>query len=619
MKRRPFSVVGTTVPCTIAIDRLLPVLILWAIVVLSAANTFAGVQASIQYKISVSNPSAKVIDVSCRVAHHPEKALELNWAAWTPGYATVWNYGQFVNDLTARDGSGRHLAVRKHSVNQWIIESNNSGVVTFRYKVKAIDPAANLGFAQAYLDSVTGWFNGAALFPQIEGLRYERQSLNFSLPTGWKVATAMERDATGDTYEVPSYDVLVDSPVQLGRFLRRDIEVNGTKIGVVVAGCDSVDMDRLAGMVGKIVKCEFELMHGSPIDRYLFIYHAASRGAGGLEHLNATTISAPVAEFFKDDSWLKAATSHEFFHVWNAKRIHPAVFDVYDYSKPVHTKTVWFSEGLTAYYADVVLYRCGLMTKQALYGDLAHIIDLYENNPAHHWLSWQDISWNVWDPEVQQGLSVWLIPGWMIDLKMREVTDNRFSLDDVMRFMNIWCGDGGKGFGEDQIGMICGAVAQNDFRPFFHEYLDKANSFPYDSILSAAGLKWQVDSISSPDLGCKLWWTTATRPTWTTAGEVKIIGIINQGVACRAGLRDGDKVLSINGEKFVTRRALAEFERSLKPGDRMDFRLSRKGKEMRFRLVVGSRKIIHSTITEVESATEKQVEIRNGLLEGRTK
>jgi predicted metalloprotease with PDZ domain len=404
----------------------------------------------------------------------------------------------------------------------------------------------------------------------------------------------------------------------LGNFLRKDFEVDGTRVAVVLAGSDSVDMGKLGGMVQTIVKSEFDLMHGSPIDRYQFTYHAATRGAGGLEHLNATTISAPSGEFFKDDSWLNVATSHEFFHVWNAKRIHPKVFDVYDYSKPVHTKTVWFSEGITAYYADVALCRSGLMKKEGFYEDLAHIIDLYENNPAHGWLSWEDISWNVWDPKVQQGLSVWLLPAWMIDLRIRDLSNNRFSLDDVLRFMNVWFGEGGPGIEEDQIGMICSAVAQQDIRPFFDKYIGKPNSFPYDSLLSAAGLTWRVDSVGTTDLGCKLWWTTATKPSWTLAGHVEILGALKSGRAYQAGLRDGDEVLSINGRTFETEQVLREFERKIKTGESLEVKVSRPGNKKVFHLTVGSRKIIHSSIVEVERATSRQLGIRTGILKGLT-
>ncbi len=576
----------------------------------------ARISAQIQYTVTVENPAAKIFNVECRITDNKSNEIRADWAAWTPGYATIWNYGQFVGGLTAEDGGGRQLEVRKSSVNNWTIESRRAQIVILHYNVKAIDPVANLGFAQAYLDSVSGWYNGAALFPQIEGLRSVEQAVRIIVPPSWAVATSMKRDAAGDGYVVQDYDILVDSPVQIGHFLRRDFKVDSTSISVVVAGCDSVDIDRLGTLVQKIVKSEFDLMHGSPIDRYLFIYHAASRGAGGLEHANTTTISAPISEFFKSDSWLGVATSHEFFHLWNAKRIHPEVFDLYDYSKPVHTKTVWFSESITAYYADVVLCRCGLMKKDAFYRDLAQIIDMYENNPAHHQLSWGDISWNVWDAKVQQGLSVWLLPGWMIDLKIRDVTDNRFSLDDVMRFMNIWFGDGEHGFGEDQIGMVCSAVAQKDIRPFFDEYLDKPGSFPYDNLLSAAGLKWQVDSVSTTDLGCRLWWTTATKPTWTLSGHVEVVGAHDSGIASRAGLRDGDEVLDINGQAFATEQNLRQYERQLKVGDTLKIKISRSGRERTVNLIVGSRKVIHSSIIEIENPTSRQLEIRKGITQG---
>jgi predicted metalloprotease with PDZ domain len=367
-------------------------------------------------------------------------------------------------------------------------------------------------------------------------------------------------------------------------------------------------MEDLAAMTRKIAEYQFQLMTSPGLDRYLFIYHAARKGAGGLEHRNAVTISLRQEEYNNKDSWLKVVAAHELFHVWNAKRIHTQSFDRYDYSRPHRSKQVWFAEGITAYYTDLTLCRAGLTTKADLFKSLAEVLDQYENNPAHLHLSWEDISWYIWDEEVRQGLGVWLLPGWMIDLKIRDVTDNRSSLDDVLRFMNVWFGETGKGYEESGVGAICSAVAQRDLRTFFDRHIAGYETFDYDSLFAVAGLQWNKTIRQAPDIGCELFWSLET--------NVKAIGVEEEGVAGKAGLRSGDLVLDLNGVVPRNRQELSKFRAGLAIGDTLRIRYRRGGADAVAVLRVESRPLLRSSISEVEHATARQRRILDGILRG---
>ena len=561
----------------------------------------------VQFEVTVTNPMAKVFHVCGKIGSEAHEFLQLDWPAWTPGYAIIWNYGQHVLRLSAVNESGVTLPANRLSDNRWVIVANHAKEVKFCYDVRAIDTENDLGFAQAYLDSVTGWYNGAALFPEIAGYRKSTHAVRFQLPADWRVATAMKQSSQKGWFQVADYDELVDNPVQLGHFLQKEITVGAVPIAIVVAGIQEINMDELATVIRKIAEYQFQFIRKPGIDRYLFIYHSGIRGAGGLEHLNAVTISLRREEYTKKDSWLKVVTAHELFHVWNAKRIHTQLFDSYDYSRPHRSKQVWFAEGITAYYTDLTLFRAGLINKQELYKSLADILDMYENNRAHSRLSWEDISWYIWDEEIRQGLQVWLLPGWMIDLKIRNLSGNRFSLDDVMRFLDTWYGEPGKGYPEGGLGTICTAVSQQDLRTFFDRHIAGYDPFPYDSLFSAAGLLWNKSTRQVADIGCELFWSLQQ--------NVKAIGVEEGGTSYAAGIRSGDIILTINGAQYG-RQELAKFKSDMKIGDTLNLTCLRGTVGFPARLQVGARTLIKSSITELDHPSDRQRGILEGILKG---
>jgi predicted metalloprotease with PDZ domain len=196
----------------------------------------------------------------------------------------------------------------------------------------------------------------------------------------------------------------------------------------------------------------------------------------------------------------------------------------------------------------------------------------------------------------------------MIDLEIRDATDNRFSLDDVMRFMNMWYGEPERGYRESGLADICSAVAQRDLRPFFNRHIAGYRPFPYDSLFAVAGLRWSRTTSQVPDIGCNLF--------WSLQAIVKATGVEEGGPAARAGLQTGDVVLDLNGFVSKNRQDLAKFKSALKTGDTLRVRYRRGALESVAVVQVGSRPLMKSSIIEVEHPGERQRQILDGILRG---
>jgi predicted metalloprotease with PDZ domain len=267
---------------------------------------------------------------------------------------------------------------------------------------------------------------------------------------------------------------------------------------------------------------------------------------------------------------------------------------------------VWFAEGVTAYYADLILHRCNLYTKEEVYRSLAQILDAYENNPARKRLSWDDISWYIWEPELRQGLEVWLLPGWMIDLKIRDLTDNDFSLDDVMRFMDRWYGESGVGFEENDLPRISSAVAQRDLSNFFRRHIAGCEPFPYQDLFTAAGLEWEVITEVVPSLGCRF--------GKMVDGRVKIVSIDDEVNPLKNGLRANDIILRLDESTRPTFEEVQRIQRGLEPGSAVTILVDREGAQHNVIVTVSARSLIRSTIKEIPNPTPRQLSIRLGIL-----
>ena len=378
----------------------------------------------------------------------------------------------------------------------------------------------------------------------------------------------------------------MDAPVEAGKFAGFDFDNQGAYFRVAVDATEW-KKGRLEDFLRHITNYEITLMQGAPFKEYTFFFHIGSYsdvGGGGMEHANCTAISASSVE--------SAATvaAHEFFHAWNVKRIRPQSLQPVDYSKEQPTRALWFAEGVTSTYGAYALERAGLWTKSQFYDDLASQISELQSRPAHKWQSVEESSLDAWLEKYDaynspdRSISYYnkgQIDGVLLDLAIRDATDNRKSLDDVLRAMNAEYAKAGK-FYNDSID-IRGTVEElsgKSFEDFFRRFVAGTDEIPYDDFLAAAGWKLKIETDRTPDLG---FW-----PGEETSKGIGVSDLDAGSAAEAAGLRDGDMIVPV---PVVRAPRFLQLLRTRAAGDPLTLRIRRGGQELEISFLVGSAKI----------------------------
>lgn len=442
--------------------------------------------ATIQYRVSLERPADHLLHVEMTIPAVSGN-VDVQLPAWNALYQ-IRDFASRIMDVRARDAGGKALPVVKRDLYTWRIAG--SGSVTVSYGALWNDG----GPFTAQLDATHAFLNLALLLFYMPDRRAEEARIEFTdLPAGWEVAVALPRDAEAPAplFSAPGYDALVDAPVEISHFDEFRFTEAGANIRVVVHA-DRWVRPVLEDKLRRIVAYQAGLMREVPFKEFLFIYHFGS-GGGGMEHANSTAI------YSGSDARAEGVTAHEFFHLWNVKRIRPQTLEPVDYIRPNLTRALWFAEGVTSTYGSYTLVRSGLWSAQQFYDDLAGEIRELESRPASRWKSAEEASLDAWfeglRPYRQPALSISYynkgqILGVLLDILIRDATDNRKSLDDVVRLLNQEYAHRGKSY-DDSAGIRAAAeqVAGVSFTEFFTRYVAGADPLPYEDVLRRAGLR----------------------------------------------------------------------------------------------------------------------------------
>jgi len=594
--------------------KLLPSIVLIGLLLLLAVPA----RATINYDISVEHPEQHLFHVTMEI---PDVSGEVVVAmpAWNALYQ-VRDFAMHVQRVEALVGE-KPVPIEKLDKQTWKITA--SGTVTVRYDTFWNDG----GPFGTELNADSAFINPAMILMYVPQRRKEEVRVTLGpLPSGWSLASGAPFHMTtkhgmGDDHRpieihwlsASSYDEFTDSPIQLGKLEFFDVPDAQPAVHVVVLG-DDWRKHVLQEELRRVVAYEVKLMEGAPYKEYTFLLRfgkAATGELGGMEHADSTAISVRSDEEFANIG------AHEFFHLWNVKRIHPAAFDVLDFTKEQYSRAFWFAEGVTNTYASYTMVRTGLWNKNQFYDDFSQQVGELESRPANKWQSAEQSSLDAWFEKYPlynrptNSISYYTkgqVLGVLLDILIRDRTDDEHSLDDVMRAMNEEFGKTGKGYRDSiDVRLTAEKVTGGSFQEFFDRYVAGAEPLPYRDVLAKAGLELRAEERKHASLGFSV---------RREEGALTVESVDPGSAAEGAGLRAGDVIVSWNGE---APRNLGRWASSHKKGTGVKVGVRREdGSSATIEFALGEVSETFYRTVESEHPTEKARRIRDGILHGVT-
>lgn len=524
----------------------------------------------ISYEVAMPQPTSHLFEVILSIKNWQSSTLDLKMPVWTPGSYLVREYARHIQDFVAKSSEQKQrLKSRKISKNHWQIETKNCSEIQVGYRVFANE----LTVRTNHLDATHGYFNGAALFFFIPGL--EKQPIEVTIvppKADWKVVTPLPSISGKDnTFQAKDFDTLVDSPFEIGIHRLYNFEVLGKPHQLAIWGEGNANPEKIIEDTKKIVEVEAEMYGGLPYEKYLFLLHLTSSGFGGLEHKDSCSLIYSRYGFREKDRYNRfiQLVAHEFFHLWNVKRIRPKALEVFDYEQENYTTSLWFSEGTTSYYDMVIPLRSRIYDIKTFLKNLSQEITRFLTIPGRKVQPLSESSFDAWiklyrrDANSDNSQMSYYLKGELVslllDLLIRERHKNARSLDDVMRLMWEKFGKDEIGFTPEQLQVAIESVAEMDLSNFFERYINGLDELPFDRYLEPFGLQLKsiVEEDASPHLGIKV----------QAENGRQIIKFVEAGSpAGLAGIDADDELLAINGIR-VTAEQLNDRLKDYSVGD----------------------------------------------------
>lgn len=576
---------------------------------------------TIYFKVSFPEAKEHLLDVEMNYDPKGKKTIDFELPNWTTGYYQLMNFSKDLKDFSVRNIMGDTVEWKQTKANGWKVSGDGKPFVV-RYRI-----FGNRRFvASNYIDEEVAYLSPAGIFIYpVNGIAYS-STIEIQPYKEWnKVATGL--DLVKDkifTYKAPDFDILYDSPFLLGSKLEElpSFMVNNKPHYFIAYKAGEFDKAAFMNDLQKIINTASGIIGDIPYQHYSFL--AIGPGSGGIEHLNSTSVAFSGQGLSTNKSArirMYHFLAHEYFHHYNVKRIRPIELGPFDYNKGSRTNSLWVSEGLNVYYENLILMRAGLKTDEEALATVQQQVAAYEAKPGRLFQTLAQSSYETWSDgpfgrtgdEVNKTISYYdkgPVVGVMLDFRIRYATNNKRSLDDVMRKLYYeYYKKKGRGFTEDELKKEITTVAGEKMDDFF-EYIYTLKPLDYKRYFSFAGLL--VDE------------TPKKIPAYSgvVAGERRDTVMVNnvdwQSPAWNAGLRRQAKIISVNGQPV---KSLAEYNKALdgkQTGDEIRLQVISGNESMLLKYILGDKEEKSYAISIDPSASEKAIKVRKGWLYGQT-
>jgi predicted metalloprotease with PDZ domain len=598
--------------------------------------------ASINYSLTMSRPVSHLFEVKIEAkmaeGSSPEY-LDFQMPKWSPGRYSVFNFAKNVQEVSAissncpdfSDCPVANVPAIRIDDQTWRVMTLGNRKVEVSYKVFGDDLSGT--FSQ--LDARHATFNGGSIFMYIVGHKQDPVKLSIGPPKGWRIINGASTSADQRDFSFPNYDILIDTPTEISPDWTLDeFKVDGKNYRVMVHSLGEEGGRRAALVrdIEKIVRAETRMWGAPEFETYTFLLHFAAddRSGDGMEHLVSTNIIQPGTLNEPDtyESTLEAV-SHEFFHVWNIKRLRPAELGPWDFTRPVSTRGLWVGEGITEYYGELMLRRAGLWTDEGLLKRFGQVITSIETRQGSRLMSAEESSLvapfldgaidtqrtNLANTSVSYYFKGEVV-ALALDLLIRGKTRGRASLDDVMRRLyeelylkspNASYYLRGRGFTSEDFERVTTEVAGVDMSDFFKRYVRGVEGPPYDEAFGSVGLRLVREPSRNPSVGIT---TDFEEPTSMKIGNVR-----NNSPAEDAGLEKGDIIISV-GDTKVTRETFVPTIIRYKPQTRVPLTIKRDRSTIKLTITLGEPDIYNYHLEEIKDASPEMRALRAAWMKG---
>ncbi|HZE64272.1 MAG TPA: PDZ domain-containing protein [Pyrinomonadaceae bacterium] len=627
-------------------NKFIRILLLLSLLVSSAALTLAQSEQplrSIAYRLAMSRPVSHLFEVTMEV-ELPEdqlpKSIDFQMAKWSPGRYAVFDFAKNVQQFEALGGicpRGAQCKMPTFPVNRmddqtWRVSTMNTHRLTIRYKVFGNDLSGT--FSQ--LDSRHANYNGGSIFMYVVNHKPDPVRLEIDPPAGWHIVNGRMTSMDQREWQFPNWDILIDTPTEIAPDSTLDeFRVDGKLYRVMVHsfGDEGGKRAALVRDIEKIVRAETAMWGPPEFDSYTFLIHFAAddHSGDGMEHLTSTQIIEPGAlgETGVSGDTLDTV-AHEFFHVWNVKRLRPVELGPWDFTRPANTRGLWIAEGFTNYYGHLMMRRSSIWDDTRFFRTENQTVTGIENAPGSHLMSAEESSLLAPflddAPHAQQtnlaNTSISYYPkgeviGLVLDLLIRGKTNGKLSLDDVMRRMydefylkspNATYYLRGRGYTTEDFQRVASETSGFDLTDFFQRYVRGVEVLPYDEALAYVGMHLVREQAREP-------FNAGIGVDWEKPGTLTIGSVRNDSPAEDAGLQEGDEIISL-GRKNVSREnwlvALARY----KQGDRVPVTVKRDRRTIQTAIVLREPERFEYKIEERKDVTPTQKALRAAWLKG---
>jgi predicted metalloprotease with PDZ domain len=578
------------------------------------APALVGQAPPVRYEVSIVQGQ---FHVSADFPTGGKDTLFVSLPAWSPGNYEIQNYARYVHGFGAKTSGGQALHWDRADKDTWRVATGKADhvIVAFDYSADTID----LSIARTSGDF--GQFLGTNLFMFEEGQLARPAEVRYRLPAGWQVTTALKGGGASGVYRASDYHELADAMTFVGRYSLDSVQTDGKWIRIAVwpAPDYTVPVARnLRNALVKLVPVENRISGDAPYDVYTVfvnVIHGPIGFGGGLEHSFSQYDIMP-AQGFADASgtlgdFMYPLLSHEFFHLWNVKRIRPAEMWPYDYHAEQYTPLLWWSEGVTDYYADITNLRSGLWSADQFLQNATSDIEQVEAIPEP-W-SVEDGSEATWINETYINSSQLYYPkgsllGMLLDISIRDATDNAHNLDEVVRALYTRYYRQNKGFATADLLRELRGAGMPDVDTFYRRYIDGRDSLPYDAVFAKAGLLFHRDVTSNPFVGV----ATGAMPN----GGMQVQQVTPNSSADAAGVQPGDVITSVGAIAVSADRDWGSEFRSRyqgKAGQPLTITVQRAGQTLTLNTTVREHTTTRLSLGRAPNPTPKQAKIWQGL------